>query len=82
MDKLNRVEIKGTAELNVSVSYKEDTLMYGNVQVDDTALEAMLAEALAKGVKRDENGRFYGQAVAKVTILIEPLDTGLEIKVE
>lgn len=83
MEKLNKVEISGTVSITASASFEDDGgLKYGTTRINDLDVNEMLAEALARDLPRDDNGRFYGQSAAKVTIIIEPVYTGLAIKVD
>ncbi|MHB8182645.1 MAG: hypothetical protein ACYDDN_02680 [Candidatus Desulforudaceae bacterium] len=77
---MNRVEITGTAMLDIRIKHKDDgSVDYARIDINGENLEELLASRLGEGIAPSDNGYTDIKSSARIHIIIEP--ETLDIKV-
>lgn len=77
---MNRVEIKGLAEVKSYVKFDTDGgVDYATVEIEGKRIEEYLGSLLMDKQPDEVKSSVTVRAIAKVSIVIEPLDTGLNV---
>ena len=69
---MQKIEIKGLAQLNARVSYKEGKLQYGTIELNGREIEKMIArEIFSDTCDDDPDGYKRLEKLVNVTVIID-----------